>query len=90
MVWATMAAVMVAMPLMRCMKFSATRSAVSTAHAGPRTLPKSVPFETRWPSREVQVTSRPADISSNTYAAAACTSGYGHADMWIGLGRCHR
>ena len=43
---ATIAAVAVAIPLMRCIRFSAMRSAVRIAMALPRTLPNSVPLLT--------------------------------------------
>lgn len=52
----TISAVAVAMPLMRCMKFKAMRSATRIESALPRTTPNRVPDVTAVPSDAVQVT----------------------------------
>ena len=71
---ATMAAVAVATPLMRCMKLSATRSAVRIDSALPCSVPKVVPFATRCPSAAVHATRTVGSTSANTCGRRGRTS----------------
>mmetsp|Transcript_12779 Transcript_12779/g.21688 ORF Transcript_12779/g.21688 Transcript_12779/m.21688 type:complete len:288 (+) Transcript_12779:52-915(+) len=61
--------VAVAMPLMRCMKLSATRSAVSSAMADPFTVPNFMPYEITSPSDTVHSTLSEGSTSSKTISA---------------------
>lgn len=65
----TMAAVAVAMPLMRCAKLRAIRSAIRMERALPFTVPNLVPELTRSPSLAVHVTDKLGSTVENTYAS---------------------
>lgn len=61
------AAVAVAMPLMRCMKFKAMRSATSIDRALPFTTPNLVPDLTRSPSLPDHDTDKQGSTVEKTY-----------------------
>mmetsp|Transcript_9102 Transcript_9102/g.16407 ORF Transcript_9102/g.16407 Transcript_9102/m.16407 type:complete len:234 (-) Transcript_9102:154-855(-) len=66
---ATMAAVAVAMPPIRCIKLRATRSAMRIPCAGPVTTPNFCPLVTRSPSAADHSTLMRGSICSNTFSA---------------------
>src|SRR5690606_32849897 len=61
----------VAMPLIRCIRFSVRRSAVRMERAAPSTLPNVVPAVTASPSAAVQSTTSPASTAAKTRSATA-------------------
>lgn len=66
---AAMAAVAVAIPPARCIKFSATRSAANSARAGPWALPRRAPRSTRCPSVTRQVSAMVGSTRAKTVPA---------------------